>query len=65
MKIEDQIKNIDAQLFAIKIEVNSYYNRNIQALTDKSWVLKKEKGILLKRKNRFDKLKKINESNLY
>ncbi len=66
--IEDKIKNIDCQLFAIKLEVNSYYS-NLQALSDNSYnkylALKKEKGVLLKRKNRLDKLKKINDSILY
>ena len=71
MTIEDKIISIDAKLFAIKLEVNTYYSRtvNLHSLTndsyDKYWALKKEKGILLKRKNRLDKLKKINESNLY
>jgi hypothetical protein len=70
MTIEDKIKNIDCQLFAIKLEVNSYYSLTSNPpltdnLVDKYWSLKKEKGILLKRKKRLDKLKKINESNLY
>lgn len=47
MTIEDKIKNIDCQLFAIKLEVELKDN-----LVDIYWTLKKEKGVLLKRKNR-------------
>ena len=66
MTTEDKINNIDCQLFAIKIEVNSYYSSTVNPplidnLVDKYWALKKERVLLLKQKERKLKLEKINE----
>ena len=68
MIIEDKIKNIDCQLFAIKLTINSNYGVSFNEFDiayKTRYNLKLKKRNLLKQKERKQKLEKINESILY